>query len=219
MKQVLDWSESWAPLITLIIFFLKKTEFSKFIIAYILIALVLNLLVDIPWKFYYSNNVMPKIYKYNNLFYNIHSIVRLFVFFLFFYRLKIPLITKFFYIFLVGVSMLIIINFLFESINKFSSNIFTLEGVVLIILCILFFLKRLRSDELSTEFDSSLYIVTGLAIYEAVCFPIFLFYNTLMRKTEDYAVSIWDVHNIAYIVFCLFIARAFYGSNLRRTAN
>jgi hypothetical protein len=87
---------------------------------------------------------------------------------------------------------------------------------VLIIFCVLYFLRKLKSDEISSSFDASLYIVTGLAVYEAVCFPIFLFYDMLIEKTKGYAVDIWNVHNIAYIVFCLFIARAFYGS-FRRT--
>ncbi len=94
---------------------------------------------------------------------------------------------------------------------NFSSNIFTLEGIVLIIFCVLYFLKKLRSDEISSGFDTSLYIVIGLSIYEAVCFPVFLFYNTLINQNNDYAVNVWNVHNIAYIVFCLFIARSFYG--------
>ena len=73
----------------------------------------------------------------------------------------------------------------------------------------------MRSDEITNEFDASLFVVTGLAIYEVVSFPIFLFYKTLMETTKNYAVTIWDVHNLTYIVFCLFIAKAFYGTAQR----
>jgi hypothetical protein len=108
----------------------------------------------------------------------------------------------------------ILINFIFLTpFTKISSTIFTIEGVILILYSILFFLNYLKSEELISGFDASLYVVTGLVIYESVCFPIFLFYDTLIEQTKDYAVSIWDVHNIVYIVFCLFIARAFYGSS------
>jgi len=179
-------------------------------------AFLLNLLIDVPWKFYYKVPVVQSILGYNNFFYNLHSVIRMFFLMWFFAKLRIT--TKYrsrLLLYLLAACFIITFIFL-EPIDTFSSQTFTLEGIVLIILCILYFLKRLRSDEVITSFDASLYIVTGLAIYEAVCFPIFLFYDMLMEKTEDYAVSIWDVHNIAYIVFCLFIARALYG-NLRHT--
>ena len=66
---------------------------------------------------------------------------------------------------------------------------------------------------MTLQFDAALYIITGLAVYEAVCFPMFLFYNTLISSNELYAAQVWNiVQNIAYIVFCILIARAFYGS-------
>ena len=170
-----------------------------------MLALALNVLADLAYL---------RVFENNNFLYNIISIVRLFSFmwfFSFFYvpRRKNVRSTLFFIL-----ACLILLNFtILESFKNFSSNIFTLEGIVLLSYSVIYFLKKLKSEELSSGFDASLYIVTALAIYEAVCFPIFLFFDTLMKNTEDYAVDIWGVHNIAYIVFCLFIARAFYGSS------
>jgi hypothetical protein len=136
----------------------------------------------------------------------------------FFALIQIPKSKKLRVIFFVCAIMFVVINFsLFSYLTNFSSAIFTAEGFILIVYSIIYFLKTLKSDELTHGFNNSLYIVTGIAIYEAVCFPIFLFYQTLTNETRQYAVNIWDVHNIAYIVFCLFIARAFYGTT-RRTA-
>jgi hypothetical protein len=219
IRQILDWSEVWAIAIPLFIFFVKRPKGIRPVLMYVIAGLILNLLVDVPWKFYYHARIMHDLYVYNNLFYNLHSIVRLLCFGWFFKTRNIPANKIFRYVLFISTAIVLIILFtFFESINSFGSKGFTVEGLILISLCILYFLKKLKSDEISTGFDASLYIVTGLSIYEAVCFPIFLFYETLSKETKTYAVDIWDVHNIAYIVFCLFIARAFYGST-RRTNN
>ena len=108
--------------------------------------------------------------------------------------------------------ILVLCNFIFvDSFFAFSSRTFTLESFVLLCYCVNYFFKKLRSDEPDDDFDAPLIIVTGLCIYEAVCFFIFLFYDTLNETYKDFAVDIWNVHNIMYIIFCLFIARAFYG--------
>jgi hypothetical protein len=41
---------------------------------------------------------------------------------------------------------------------------------------------------------------------------VFLFYTPMLSVDVTLAVDIWNVHNIAFIIFCLFITRAFYGT-------
>ncbi|HVX26076.1 MAG TPA: hypothetical protein VHB70_07025 [Parafilimonas sp.] len=218
MQKILDWSEVWTVLIPIIIYVIKtpQAKYLKPIILYLLIAFVLNFIGDIiEENFYHDPQWVVKI-NYNQPFYNIHSISRLILLIYFFRKINIP-VNKILRTFIpVFVVLILVINFsFFHSFKNFSSLTFSVEGITLIVLCVLYFFRRLQSDQTSTAFDSSMYIVTGLAIYEAVCFPIFLFYNTLIKQTEHFAINIWDVHNIAYIVFCLFIARAFYGTSQR----
>lgn len=220
MQKILDWSEVWAVLIPIIIFYIKKPKekYLKPVITYLICAFFINLIGDVIEENYYHDPQWIVRINYNQPFYNLHSIVRLFIFIYFFGLMKIPENKIVKLLIPVITFLVILINFIFfHSFKNFSSLIFSIEGVALIIFCISYFLKRLKSDIVSVNFDASLYVVTGLAIYEAICFPIFLFYQTLSKHTEDYAINIWDIHNIAYIVFCLFIARAFYG-NSRRAA-
>ena len=198
-------SEVWATFIPMLILIFKKDEHRplKPVIIYFHVAFILNIIIDIAGF---------KIYNNNNFVYNILSIVRLYYFIWFFKTLQVPFNVLWHYFLIAFTALLFILNFIYyEPFKDFSSRTFSLEGIVLIVLCILYFFKKIKSDEVTFEFDTSLVIITGLAIYEVVCFPIFLFYKTLTETTKDYAVNIWDIHNLAYIVFCLFIAKAFYG--------
>ncbi len=206
MQTILDFSEVWATLIPMLILILKKSERGALfpVVIYFHIALIVNIVIDLAGF---------KLYNNNNFVYNILSIVRLYYFIWFFKMLKIPFNRVWHYLIIVGTAIFFIFNFIYlEPFKDFSSRTFTVEGIVLIALCLLYFLRKMRSDEITYEFDACLFIVTGLAIYEVVSFPIFLFYKTLMDTTKDYAVNIWDIHNLVYIVFCFFIAKAFYGT-------
>jgi hypothetical protein len=208
---LLDWSELWATILPIIVWILKKPQ-QKVLLPikiYLFVSFILNIIIDLA-NF--------KIYKNNNPLYNLESIFRLFIFMWFFLENGIPISTKKFSYLVSLILILIVINFLFwGSFIKFDSPAFSIEAITLIVYCVTYFLKKLKEDNSSFAYDPSLIIITGLAIYETVCFPVFLFYQTLAEQTKDYAVNIWDVHNIAYIVFCLFIARAFYGSSKHTT--
>lgn len=210
LTAILKYTEVWALIMPILIWGIKKST-SKILFPikiYLCISFILNIVIDMA-NF--------KIYKNNNSLYNIESLFRLYVFIWFFYSVGFPASKKKLFSLTISIFVIVLINFFFwKSFTEFSSVVFSIEAIVLIVYCIFYFLKKLKEDYVSYNFDPILLIITGLAIYEAVCFPVFLFYDTLVAETKDYAVSIWDVHNIAYIVFCLFIARAFYG-NTRNT--
>jgi hypothetical protein len=46
-----------------------------------------------------------------------------------------------------------------------------------------------------------------------VNFFVFLFYLPMIYVDVTLAVNIWNVHNIAFITFCLLLTKAFYGSS------
>lgn len=212
-RQIIGWSEVWAILIPLLVFFMRRNwnRSTSLVMTYLICALCLNSLADVIRWLSVNHLSESAFWRYNNWVYNTHSIVRTIIFIIFFYYVgcisKLKYIASLLTIFLVTTGILFIKkNFLY-----ISSELFTLEGIILLICCVSFFIQRLKDEELYLDFDVSLIIVTGLTIYESINFFIFLFFNLLMTKAKSFAITIWDVHNISFIIFCLFIAYAFYG--------
>ena len=75
----------------------------------------------------------------------------------------------------------------------------------------LYYLAELK-DENDLFNSPHFWVVTGLSIYVVVNFFVFLFYGPMLNVDIHLAVNIWNVHNIAFIIFCFFIGKAFYGS-------
>ncbi len=219
-KEIFDWSEVWALLVPLIIFIIKKPaqQYLKPVLFYVCISLCLSIAADVIWKYkHYSSvefkKVMPEFLWSNNFLYNIISIVRLLFFLWFFQRLNFKLFKLNNLFIALILFLIIIINFFFESFNEFSSFTFSLESIVLLTYSIAYFLYLIKNDQLRTEFDASLFVVTGIAIYEAANFFIFLFHKALTLENSQLAVAIWKLANVYFIIFCLYLAKAFYGSN------
>jgi len=179
--------------------------------AYLLTALCLNAVIDVSWIF---NRCMPHRLKDNNFLYNISSIVRVF-FFIFFFRKATSLLSKTNLWFAIGGYVLIFIFYFVLLDNNFfyfSSLLHSLESVGLLTLCILYFIRLIRAEEVFFGFDPCLIIISGLAIYESVNFFVFLFYSYLMaNNAQAFAKVLWSMPNIIFFVFCLFITRSFYG--------
>jgi len=213
--SLMDWSEVWALLIPLSIFLWKRNLnfIMRPVLWYVCIALFLNIVQDIIWKF--KDEFHFKGIFYNNPFvYNTHSIVRFFMFSIFFLRLQPSRFKSLKIILAVLFLAFIIINFsIYQSFTDFSSLLFGVETALLLLYCLLYYLTLLQQE----DYDSygrlpEFWVVTGLSIYVVINFPIFLFYRTLTVQFENFAIDIWDVHNLSYIIFCLFLAKAFYVS-------
>lgn len=214
MLYILQYTEIWATLLPIFVLLSKKVNqfFLLPIKIYLFVTLNFNIWITLAYFDIISNN---------HFIYSLVAFCRLICFTWFFSILDTKSNRKIIWIIFIVAAILIILNFVFleNFLLAFSSNVFSLEGIILLIFCIRYFLNKLKSDEVSGTFDAALYIVIGLTIYEAVCFPVFLFYKTLIDNNEHYAAQVWNiVHNIIYILFCLFIARAFYGSP-RHSAN
>ncbi|HMK17304.1 MAG TPA: hypothetical protein VK492_03820 [Chitinophagaceae bacterium] len=223
LEGVLDWSEVWATLIPLIVFIWIKPRaiWTRPLLIYLLIALLLGVVVDITWK---SKELGIKDwvektfwwlyhgkYLYTLIFYNINSFLRLLLFAWFFYMVN-PLYKKT-YIVITGVFLIgVIINFIFfESIVlSFSSRLFTIEAAIILFYCLLYYYTVNMNDEIKSPLAlPPFWIVMGLTLYTSVNFLIFLFYNYLINAETNYAISIWNVHNLIYIVLMIFIAIGF----------
>jgi len=213
MINILNWSEVWAPLIPLYIFILKKKDYSSFriIAVYLLTALCINAMADVSWIF---KQCMPVKLQNNNYLYNISSILRTVIFTLFF-RNTINLFSKklfnwFLIIYAIGFLIYFIINGNFWTLN---SLLHTTESFTLLICSIAFFIKLINSEEIFLKFDPRLLIISGLALYESVNFFVFLFYQYIISSTDKLWDYIWYIPDTMYIVFCILIAKAFYGES------
>jgi hypothetical protein len=86
LGKVKDWLEVWALFIPLLVLLTRPNQpgYIRPVIIYVIIALFLNLLIDISWKFkpYYN---FPDWFRNNNHFYNMHSIARLCLILMVFY--------------------------------------------------------------------------------------------------------------------------------------
>ena len=222
LQQVLDGSEVWALLIP--IFFIlrqkQKVAYLKPVQLYVWIALILNIAIVLISKrnqwFGLPEYPQPAWLGSNNFIYNIHSVARFLLFSWFFILLN----QTFFYKIKKSLPVLFVlcglVNFIFFEdffyYWSFSGRLISIEATLLLFYCLLYYMHMLRDEESSFRKSPSFWVVTGLSIYVVVNIPIFLFYMALLKQFEDFTIGIWDIHNLSYILFCIFIAKAFYES-------
>ncbi|MGZ3871615.1 MAG: hypothetical protein ACXVJD_01790 [Mucilaginibacter sp.] len=216
VKNIADWSEVWALLIPLAALFVKKKQppGNQTIIVYVWAALVLNACIDITWKF---RTAFPVKFQSNNYMYNTLSIIRFCLFSTFFIQLRQPFLVRtkrlvqFFFL------LFIIINFSFYQdffdFRHLSSRLLSIEAALLLFYCLQYYLYKIEEDEDTERKHPDFWIVTGLGIYVTANFFIFLLYNELTVRLQNFAVSLWNIHNMIYIIFNVFLAKAFYESN------
>jgi len=212
LKEILDWSEVWPLFIPLAVLAVRRKPVNvllKPVVIYIFIALLLNAFADFTWKFQKPLH-LPDWMKNNNFIYNIHFIVRLLLFSWFFIRLKEPFMTvvkK-----LIPPLYLVYVTFsfiFFKPITDFNSGPAAASAALLIFYCILHYLYLSQQEHPPYSAKRSIaWVVAGLSIYVAVNFFIFLFYATLMSTALKFSIVIWNVHNIFFIIFCIFLANA-----------
>ena len=216
LRTALDWSEVWALLIPLSVLLFRQQQYHpslKPVIIYIWLGFLINLGIDgiMAIRIYFHNDLLS-----NNPLYNIHSIVRFACFSFYFIRLQPNSFSKIKKALTVFSLIFMIVNFLFFekffNYDSFSGNLLATEAYLLLVYCMLYYLTELKSDRDDLFNTPHFWVVTGLSIYVVTNFFVFLFYLPMINIDEDLAVNIWNVHNIAFIIFCLFITKAIYGS-------
>lgn len=217
LASIFDWSEVWALLIPLflLMFRNKQPALLKPVVVYLWLALALNLFCDIIGDFKKPFH-FPAWLQSNNPIYNIHSLVRFACFSYFFVSLPQPQFKTFKKIIALVFLLYFVIDFaFFENFfypNHLSGNILSAEAYLLLIYGMLYYLSVLNNED-DTAFKGPVFwIVTGLCIYVVINFFVFLFYVPMITQNLVLALDIWNVHNVAYIILCLFIARALYAT-------
>jgi hypothetical protein len=216
LQLIFDWSEVWTLLIPLFVLIVntKQPAFLKPVIIYLLLALPINLIGDIiaDYKKYF-----PSWLQSNTPLYNIHSIVRFTCFCYFFISLKQPYFLQLKKILPLVSFLFIIVNFgFFENffnVDSLSGNLLSAEAYLLLVYCMLYYLAQLRDETDKISGGPDFWIVTGLSIYVVINFFVFLFYVPMIKENPELANNMWSVHNVAYITFSVFIAKAFYATN------
>ncbi len=222
LRAIFDWSEVWALLIPLAFILTRKNPpaYLKPVRMYVWIAFVLNIGAIVIW---YRNRLgltdLPQFLRSNNFLYNIHSVIRLLLFSWFFILLnqrfmhRVKAVLPFLFI------LLLLINFIFfEDFFNYamlSSRLLATEAAILLFYCLQYYIYLTIDDKgTALEKQPGFWVVTGLSIYVAANFFIFLFYTYLLKqKLKVFAVNIWDVHNIVFIVLCICIAINFRKKN------
>lgn len=216
LNIILDFSEVWALFIPLALLLVKRKQPSVLtpVIVYLFLALILNVISDsIMW--YNSGRKLEDMLS-NNVYYNIHSIVRFVCFCIFFLRLRQSYFTNIKRMIPVVWILFFIINFYFIEKQSFfnflhlSGNLFAAEAYLLLVYCMLYYLSELRDDVAKFRGEKVFWVVTGLAIFVVINFFVFLFYIPMLDENEPLATRMWDIHNGAYIIFCILLAKAFY---------
>lgn len=215
IQILLDWSEVWAPLIPITVFVLRREQpiFMRPVIAYLVIGLLINIVCDVIGDF---KTLLPSWMQSNNPLYNVHSIIRFICFSLFFILLKQQYFIKLKYILPVIAVIIIGGNFLFEedfgNPDHLSGNLLSTEAYILLIYCMLYYLSKLRDEVDDIASGPDFWVVTGLSVYVVINFFVFLFYVPMINQNGNLAENMWNVHNIAYIILCVFLTKAFYES-------
>jgi len=209
LTNLIDWSEVWALLIPLTILVIRKPQYAwkKPIIIYLITALAINFTID----FLYHPFIEYKLLQSNYIFYNINSILRL-VFFTWFFNYLHPRFRKLNKVVPYLYMLVVILNFIFlESLLDFSSKTMALEAAIGLIYCLIWFYLKVNDDDERWLFSySHVWVVTGISLYSAITFFLFLFYKIIINSGDIFAYYIWDVHNISFAIMCFLIAVAFY---------
>jgi predicted membrane-bound dolichyl-phosphate-mannose-protein mannosyltransferase len=153
----------------------------------------------------------------NSILYSIHAIARLYLFCWFFIQLKQPFFVRVKKIIPLLFFLFVIIDFcIVRSIKSFyydfSSELHATEAALLLIYCLLYFIYlSLREEAILPKERATNWIVAGLTIYVAFNFFIFLFFSVVEKLISGpMADTFWNIHNASYVIFCCFIAKAFY---------
>lgn len=222
---LLDWSEVWALLIPLAILLWKKnrTPYLKPVRIFVYIALMLNIAINLIWKFKKSMGLHEGDFFWsNNFIYNAESIIRFHLFAWFFLLLnqrfmhRVKRIIPFLFLALAAVNFTFFEDFFNQS--SFSSRLLATEAALLLFYCLQYFIYVIVEEKtVKLGQQPGFWVVTGLSVYVAVNFFIFLFYATLSKNPSpeklNFVVRLWDVHNVVFILFCIFMAIQFARKN------
>jgi len=211
-----DWSEVWAPLLPLIILIVFKPAGRniRWLYYYVPFAFINNFIAIFVLEYAYL--VPSSIRVGNNLFYNLHSFLMVILFTLYISGELSKNKAKLLKLLLVVYSIFVLINFsFFESPILLSTRHFTIGSVILISVCFLYFFRTIMDDSEKNWLNQPSFIIcSGLCLYEAITFFIFLFIYPLFDRHVNsdiaFAIKMMYVYEGIFVVFCVTLAVGLY---------
>lgn len=220
ITKLINWSEVWALLIPLAVIMLYKPVGKNilYLVFYVLAAFLLNTLSTIMVEFYFS---MPDWLKNNNVLYNIHSIARVLFFSLYILTVRKYKFKRLLQLFVIAYLAFVVVNFsILESPWFISSRLFSAESILLLILCLSFFFRSIQDDSETNWLKHPAFLIcTGICLYEATSFFIFLFFYPLFEKNPEFGDLTMSIHNVMYVILCLFLAITLYRYRKSKPSN
>ena len=212
LEKIINWSEVCGLLIPLFILLVYKPSgrHAEKLKYYVLVALLLNSIAAFVVEFYFS---LPAWLQNNNILYNLHSITRVFFFswYIFSVRKNKPLVIKI--IGIIYVAFILAECIFIQSPFLLNTHLFTGESILLLLLCLWFFFRSMQ-DETETNWlkHPAFLVCTGVLLYEAATFFIFLFFYPLFESNPEFGYLTMSIHNAMYVILCCMIAAALYKS-------
>lgn len=143
----------------------------------------------------------------NNMpFFHGYTIVELLVLILFFKRLLNPgVIKRHIFVLAGGFLLFALINaFFIQSLFQFNSYARSIEAIMIIALCFVFFAQQFGTDQLSYK-DPGLWFVMGLFVYFSSSFIIFIISNLSLVLDKYFDWIMWNIHaTIVLIMYGLY---------------
>jgi hypothetical protein len=222
-QTILDWSEVWALLIPLIVIIKVKPRGMpvRLLTIYVILAIILNGLAVFMVEYHYlvPSWLYVEGYPNNNLLYNLHSILRVTLIgtYLCLVRpYKYPVLIRA----LVPVYLVFVLaNFIFfDDPFYLSTRLFSAESIVLLVLCIIYYFRSIQDDsQVNWLRHSSFLVATGITIYEAITFFIFLFFYPLADRDSEFlntefAIATMRLYTVMFIILCIMLALGLHKS-------
>lgn len=211
-ETIMDWSEVWGFLIPLaVIMIFRQFKGMRPIIIYICVALVLNSIATIMQLY---NGDMPNWMKNNNVVYNIHSVVRVLFFSWYIGKITPKQFAFIHKTILIVYIVFVVANFSFlESPLDLSQRLSAAESIVLLFLCLAFFLRSIQDDSLTNWIHQPSFLICfAVTLYEALTFFIFLFIFPIFDSNPTFGAICMNIYQVAFIVFCALLGLALYKS-------
>jgi hypothetical protein len=208
MRTFLVSLDMTAPLLALIagLFLLKNFLFkssSGWLVWYLLSCLLFNA----------AANIISEMYEVNNhILYHIEN--QLNFIFLSIYFCSLPLLAKFKRFIISTTILFTIVNISYKIIaanyDVFDSPGFALSSIFFSIYCLCYYAALLQAQKGEDLFAMpAFWFVTGILVYYACCFFIFILYRFYTMQGNSNIGILWYFQNVMLAIMSIFIAKGF----------
>ncbi len=221
-ELVIIWSEVWAFLIPLIIILLHKPKgrYVNLLIIYIISGFILNFCAI--FTLVYPERVPSFLMYNNNIFYNIHSFIMVIFLGLYIIRVRPYKYLSLLKTLIWAYILFVLANFIFfERPLIYSTRLFTIGSIILLILCLLYFITSIREEsDINWLKHPSFIICSGISLYHGITFFIFLFlrpmFNSSYNNDPSFADLMMKITQGTFLLYCILLAIGLYQYRYRK---